>query len=83
MPTTAWSTFSPSTKNEPPPANAIGADLCVRPQPFILEAADAFTFDVPKTLVGFIDINVSTGAIATMKKVGKVTAWSDVPTPAI
>jgi hypothetical protein len=42
-----------------------------------------FSFDTRRIPVCLIDINVLTGEILNMKKVGKATAWRDVPTPAI
>lgn len=42
-----------------------------------------FSFDTTRVPVCFIDINTLTGEILNMKKVGKATAWRDVPTPAI
>ncbi len=42
-----------------------------------------FSFDTTRVPVCFIDINVQTGEIINIQRVGKATAWSDVPTPAI
>jgi len=42
-----------------------------------------FSFDTIRVPVCFIDINVQTGEIINVQRVGKGTAWSDVPTPAI
>ncbi len=41
------------------------------------------SFDTRRAPVCLIDINVLTGDIINIKKVGKATAWRDVPTPAI
>lgn len=41
------------------------------------------SFNIVRTPVGFIDINVQTGEIVNMKEVEKTSAWQDVPTPAI
>jgi len=41
------------------------------------------SFNTTREPVGFIDINVETGEIVSMKEVEKSTAWKDVPTPAI
>jgi protein-S-isoprenylcysteine O-methyltransferase Ste14 len=42
-----------------------------------------FSFGVTRTPVSFIDIDTQTGKIVDAKRVGKATAWRDVPTPAI
>lgn len=42
-----------------------------------------FSFGVKRTPVSFVDINTQTGQIIDAKRVGKATAWRDVPTPAI
>lgn len=42
-----------------------------------------FSFQVKRTPVCFIDINVYTGEIVNIQAVSKNTAWEDVPTPGI
>jgi protein-S-isoprenylcysteine O-methyltransferase Ste14 len=48
-----------------------------------LRGPDALAFDIKRIPVGFLDVNVQTGEIASAKEVKKATAWKDVPTPAI
>lgn len=42
-----------------------------------------FSLNAARTPVGYLDINIQTGEIIAMKKVGASTAWKDVPTPEI
>ena len=48
-----------------------------------LAGADLFAFGTQRVPLCFVDVNTETGKIATVHKVGKATAWKDVPTPAI
>jgi protein-S-isoprenylcysteine O-methyltransferase Ste14 len=48
-----------------------------------LRGSDTLAFDIKRTPVGFVDIDVKTGEIVNAAKVKKSTAWKDVPTPAI
>jgi hypothetical protein len=48
-----------------------------------LSKEELLSFDTTRMPVCFIDINVQTGEIINVQRVGKATAWSDVPTPAI
>lgn len=42
-----------------------------------------FSFDTIRVPVSFIDVDTRTGHVITATRVGKATAWMDVPTPAI
>ncbi|MGO9019634.1 MAG: methyltransferase family protein [Syntrophobacteraceae bacterium] len=42
-----------------------------------------FSFESTRIPVAFIDIDTSTGQIVSNQRVGKATAWKDVPTPSI
>lgn len=48
-----------------------------------LSGKELLSFNIVRKPAGFIDINVRTGEIVNMKKVGMASAWQDVPTPAI
>ena len=48
-----------------------------------LSGENLFTFAATRTPVGFIDVNTVTGQIVSGQRVGKATAWKDVPTPSI
>ena len=48
-----------------------------------ISGEELFSFDSSRTPVGFIDVNTSTGQIVSSQRVGKATAWKDVPTPSI
>lgn len=48
-----------------------------------LTGSDALAFDIKRTPVGFLDVDVQTGEIINAQEVKKSTAWKDVPTPAI
>lgn len=48
-----------------------------------LSGSDVLAFDIKRTPVGFLDVNVQTGEIINAQEVKKSTAWKDVPTPAI
>jgi protein-S-isoprenylcysteine O-methyltransferase Ste14 len=41
------------------------------------------SLNATRTPVGYIDIDIETGEIVNIEKVGAETAWKDVPTPAI
>jgi hypothetical protein len=49
----------------------------------LLAKEGLFSFEVTRVPVGFVDLNIQTGAIVNERKVRKATAWSDVPTPGI
>jgi protein-S-isoprenylcysteine O-methyltransferase Ste14 len=44
---------------------------------------ELFSFESIRIPVAFIDVNTSTGQIVSSQRVGKATAWKDVPTPSI
>ena len=48
-----------------------------------LSGKDLFAIGTPRTPTGFIDVNTVTGQIVNSQRVGKSTAWKDVPTPSI
>lgn len=48
-----------------------------------LSGESLFAFGTSRTPVGFIDVNTATGQIVSSQRVGKATAWKDVPTPSI
>jgi protein-S-isoprenylcysteine O-methyltransferase Ste14 len=48
-----------------------------------LAGASLFSFGTQRLPLCFVDVNTETGEIATVHKVGRATAWKDVPTPAI
>jgi protein-S-isoprenylcysteine O-methyltransferase Ste14 len=48
-----------------------------------LTKAGLFSFGVTRIPVSFIDINIQTGQLIDVERVGKATAWRGVPTPAI
>jgi protein-S-isoprenylcysteine O-methyltransferase Ste14 len=48
-----------------------------------LAGKNLFAFGAFRTPVGFIDVNTVTAQIASSQRVGKATAWMDVPTPSI
>jgi protein-S-isoprenylcysteine O-methyltransferase Ste14 len=48
-----------------------------------LSGTELLSFSTTRTPVYSIDINTKTGEILNVKKVGRTTAWKDVPTPAI
>ena len=48
-----------------------------------LSGKQLLSFNTTRTPIYSIDINTKTGEILNAKKVGKATAWKDVPTPAI
>jgi protein-S-isoprenylcysteine O-methyltransferase Ste14 len=45
--------------------------------------AELFSFDVTRVPVFVVDVDTRTGRIVNVERVGKATAWGDVPTPAI
>ncbi|MEJ2717086.1 MAG: hypothetical protein P8182_08090, partial [Deltaproteobacteria bacterium] len=49
----------------------------------IASGPDLLSFRAHREPVGFIDLDTRTGAIINAQKVGKSTAWKNVPTPAI
>lgn len=48
-----------------------------------ISGEDLFSFETSRTPVGFIDVNTSTGQIVSSQRLGKATAWKDVPTPSM
>jgi len=48
-----------------------------------LAGADLLSFGTQRVPFCFVDVSTETGEIATVHKVGRATAWKDVPTPAI
>jgi hypothetical protein len=48
-----------------------------------LAGKNLFAFGTSRTPVGFIDVNTVSAQIASSQRVGKATAWMDVPTPSI
>jgi protein-S-isoprenylcysteine O-methyltransferase Ste14 len=48
-----------------------------------LTGPDLFSLGTQRVPFCFVDVNTETGEILTVHKVGKATAWRDVPTPAI
>jgi protein-S-isoprenylcysteine O-methyltransferase Ste14 len=48
-----------------------------------LSGKELFSLNTTRVPVCFIDVNVRSGEIKTVRRVAKTTAWKDVPTPAI
>jgi protein-S-isoprenylcysteine O-methyltransferase Ste14 len=48
-----------------------------------LADAGLFSFGTQRVPVCYVDVNTATGEIVSIHKVGRATAWKDVPTPAI
>ncbi|HAM52837.1 MAG TPA: hypothetical protein DCP92_19870 [Nitrospiraceae bacterium] len=48
-----------------------------------ISGEELFSFGSTRIPVAFIDVNTSTGKIVSSQRVGKATAWKDVPTPSI
>ncbi len=54
-----------------------------RPSPGHFSGKSLLDIDTTRVPVGFMDIDTRTGRIVSLKKVNPLTAWSNVPTPAM